>query len=92
VALLIIDDMGKEPPTDWAISTIYNIINGRYEAMLPTIVTTNYPPAALIERMTPHKDRVTPIATIDRLTEMCKHIHINGESWRGKLDEKKGLP
>lgn len=41
VPLLVIDDIGKEPPTEWAISTVYNIINGRYEAYLPTIVTTN---------------------------------------------------
>ena len=31
VPLLVIDDIGKEPPTEWAISTVYNIINGRYE-------------------------------------------------------------
>lgn len=37
VPLLVIDDIGKEPPTEWAISTIYNIINGRYEAYLPTL-------------------------------------------------------
>lgn len=37
VPLLVIDDIGKEPPTEWAISTVYNIINGRYEAYLPTI-------------------------------------------------------
>ena len=30
VPLLVIDDIGKEPPTEWAISTVYNIINGRY--------------------------------------------------------------
>ena len=26
VPLLVIDDIGKEPPTEWAISTVYNII------------------------------------------------------------------
>ena len=57
VPLLVIDDIGKEPPTEWAISTVYNIINGRYEAYLPTIVTTNYDTEALIDRMTPRKPR-----------------------------------
>ena len=33
VPLLVIDDIGKEPPTEWAISTVYNIINSRYEEM-----------------------------------------------------------
>ena len=84
VPLLIIDDIGKEPPTEWAISTIYNIINGRYEAYLPTIVTTNYDDKMLVERMTPKTsgDSVTAEATIDRLMEMCIGIVMSGPSWR----------
>lgn len=84
VSLLVIDDIGKEPPTEWAISTIYNIINGRYEAYMPTIVTTNYDDQALITRMTPQKtmDSITAEATIDRLMEMCKGIVLTGPSWR----------
>lgn len=84
VPLLIIDDIGKEPPTEWAISTIYNIINGRYEAYLPTIVTTNYDDKTLVERMTPKTsgDSVTAEATIDRLMEMCIGIVMTGPSWR----------
>ena len=80
VPLLVIDDIGKEPPTEWAISTVYNIINGRYEAYLPTIVTTNYDTEALIDRMTPREshDSMTARATIDRLMEMCnmKKVYI----------------
>ena len=86
VPLLVIDDMGKEPPTEWAISTIYNIINGRYEAYLPTIVTTNYDADTLIRRMTTRdtRDDTTARATIDRLMEMCRAIALTGESWRSK--------
>ena len=86
VPLLIIDDMGKEPPTVWAISTIYNIINGRYEAYLPTIVTTNYDTDALIQRMTPRdtRDSTTAAATLDRLMEMCRGVNMTGASWRQK--------
>lgn len=86
VPLLVIDDIGKEPPTEWAISTIYNIINGRYEAYLPTIVTTNYDTDTLIARMTTRdtRDDTTARATIDRLMEMCRAITITGQSWRQK--------
>ena len=86
VPLLIIDDIGKEPPTEWAISTIYNIINGRYEAYLPTIVTTNYDTDALIQRMTPRdtRDSTTAAATLDRLMEMCRGVNMTGASWRQK--------
>ena len=78
VPLLVIDDIGKEPPTEWAISTVYNIINGRYEAYLPT--------EALIDRMTPResRDSMTARATIDRLMEMCRGITLTGQSWRSR--------
>ena len=84
VPLLIIDDIGKEPPTEWAVSTIYNIINGRYESYMPTIVTTNYDDKMLIARMTPQAtgDSITAEATIDRLMEMCRGIVMTGPSWR----------
>mgnify|MGYP000352517370 CR=1 FL=1 len=86
VPLLVIDDIGKEPPTEWAISTVYNFINGRYEAYLPTIVTTNYDTEALIDRMTPResRDSMTARATIDRLMEMCRGITLTGQSWRSR--------
>ena len=85
VPLLIIDDIGKEPPTEWAISTIYNIINGRYEALMPTIVTTNYTDEQLLQRLTPPRgDAVTADAAIDRLREMCSGLLMAGPSWRSR--------
>ncbi len=87
VPLLVIDDIGKEPPTEWAISTVYNIINGRYEAYLPTIVTTNYDTEALIDRNDAAGDAATAMtarATIDRLMEMCRAITLTGQSWRSR--------
>lgn len=85
VPLLIIDDLGKEQCTEWAVSTVYNIVNGRYEALMPTIVTTNYNDAQLLRRLTPaHGDSVTAEATIDRLREMCAGVLMSGESWRSR--------
>lgn len=86
VPLLVIDDMGKEPATEWAVSKIYAIINARYEAYMPTIITTNYSDAELIRRLTPKDsgDPTTADATIDRLREMCAAIVTTGESWRAR--------
>lgn len=86
VQLLVIDDMGKEPATEWAVSKIYAIINSRYEAYMPTIITTNYSDAELVRRLTPKDsaDPTTADATIDRLREMCAAIVTTGESWRSK--------
>ena len=86
VPLLVIDDMGKEPATEWAVSKVYAIINARYEAYMPTIITTNYSDADLVRRLTPKDtgDPTTADATIDRLREMCAAIVTTGESWRAR--------
>ena len=86
VPLLVIDDLGKEQPTEWAISRIYAIINARYEALMPTIITTNYSEAELLRRLTPKdsNDTTTADAAIDRLREMCAAIVTTGDSWRTK--------
>ena len=66
----------EEQPTEWGSAKIYAIINARYEAYMPTIVTTNYGGAELVERMTPKG--------ADRLKEMCAGIQMNGKSRRSR--------
>jgi DNA replication protein DnaC len=39
--LLILDDLGTQSNTDWAQEKLYQIFNYRYNAALPTVVTTN---------------------------------------------------
>jgi DNA replication protein DnaC len=39
--LLILDDLGTQSTTPWAQEKLYQIINHRYNARLPTVVTTN---------------------------------------------------
>lgn len=39
--LLILDDLGTQSNTDWAQEKLYQIFNYRYNARIPTIVTTN---------------------------------------------------
>lgn len=41
VPLLILDDMGTESPTAWALEKLYQIFNHRYMAQLPTVISTN---------------------------------------------------
>lgn len=47
--LLIIDEVGasKEKPSDFELSTIFAIINGRYEDLKPTVIVSNLPPKEL---------------------------------------------
>ncbi len=39
--LLILDDLGTESPTPWAVEKLYQLLNARYNAQLPTVITTN---------------------------------------------------
>lgn len=52
--LMIIDEVGATKPTEFELATLFNIINGRYEEQLPTIVISNLSakelPGALGER------------------------------------------
>ncbi len=39
--LLALDDFGKQTTTPWAQEKLYQVINHRYNAQLPTVITTN---------------------------------------------------
>ena len=39
--LLILDDLGTQSATPWAKEKLFQILNYRYEARLPTVITTS---------------------------------------------------
>ena len=51
VNLLILDDLGTEAATPWAVEKLYQIFNHRYNYRMPTVVTTNRRPERLEERI-----------------------------------------
>ncbi len=40
--LLVLDDFGEQTTTPWAQEKLYQVINYRYNARLPTVITTGY--------------------------------------------------
>jgi len=42
VPVLILDDLGTESSTPWALEKLFQILNYRYNAHLPTVITTNH--------------------------------------------------
>jgi DNA replication protein DnaC len=40
--LLILDDLGVENQTPWAVEKLFQILNHRYTAQLPTVITTSH--------------------------------------------------
>lgn len=88
VDLLIIDDLGKERCTEWSMTTLYDIINDRYEDMKPTVITTNYNVNEIAEALTPHGgDRTKIDAIISRLKETSTVILMRWEDWRSRSDK-----
>lgn len=39
--MLILDDLGVENPSEWAKEKLFQLLNYRYNAQLPTVITTN---------------------------------------------------
>ncbi len=85
--LLIVDDFGMERRTDYAQEQIYTLINGRYLARKPMIVTTNL---SLNDLKSP--ETITEQRIYDRVLEMCVPVCFDGESLRqDKAKEKLRL-
>ena len=49
--LLVLDDFGVHKATEWAGTTLYRIIDNRYENSAPTIITANVPLGAIDPRI-----------------------------------------
>lgn len=72
--VVVLDDLGREKVSDWTGEVIYTLVNGRYESMLPTIVTTNLTGAELAA--SPY----WPV--ISRLAEDGELVRIEAEDYR----------
>lgn len=75
--LLILDDFGMERQTDYAREQVFNIIDGRYLARKPLIVTTNLSLSEL-----KHPRDTTEMRIFDRVLELCVPVCFDGESLR----------
>jgi DNA replication protein DnaC len=49
--VLVLDDLGTHSATPWAQEKLFQIMNHRYNARLPTVVTTNVPLSKFDERL-----------------------------------------
>lgn len=82
--LLILDDLGAERNNGYSLEQVYNILDSRYRAQLPVIITTNVP----IEAMTSETD-VSYERIYDRVFEMCDPVEFVGMSWRKREAVKR---
>ena len=77
VKLLIIDDLGAERSTDYALEKVYGIIDNRYRAKKPLILTTNL----TLQQMQEATD-IRYARIYDRIFEMCYPMEFSGVSRR----------
>ena len=82
VDLLVIDDLGKEKPTEWVLEKLFLIVNNRYNNYLPIVITTNYNRNQLRERLCINKNYSIVDSIISRLYEMCGGIEIKDDDYR----------
>ena len=82
VDLLVLDDLGKQHPSDWTSSLLFSVVDGRYGAMLPVVVTSNYTKAELVERLSTDRDTSTAEAIVSRLFEMTEKVEMGDEDRR----------
>ena len=75
--LLIVDDLGMERETDYALEKVYNIIDSRVRANKPMIITSNLELNDMMECEDIRKKRI-----YDRILECCYPMYVGGKSFR----------
>lgn len=87
-SLLVIDDLASERDTEYMTEIVQQIIDARYRAGLPLIVTTNLTSEELKHPAETRKQRI-----YSRLFEMCLPVEVKGADRRQKklIEDHKEL-
>jgi len=83
--LLILDDLGTERSTSFALEKVYNVIDGRVRTGKPMILTTNL----TLSEITAPQD-IAYKRIYDRVVGVCYPVQIAGSSFR-MADAKKRI-
>jgi DNA replication protein DnaC len=89
--LLLLDDLGAWKMTDWMNDTLFYVLNKRYLATRPTLITTNYPDREPTAREVSEADTTVRreylvdrigLRLRSRLLEACAVIRLEGQDVR----------
>ena len=78
--LLVLDDLSAERKTEYMQEIVFNVIDSRYRAKLPLIVTSNLTAEEIKNPADIAYQRI-----FSRLLEMCVPIEVKGEDRRRKI-------
>lgn len=84
IPLLVLDDVGAERNTEFSNEQVYEIINERYKAKKPLVVTTNLTMGAMQS-----VEDVTKRRIYDRIIEMCAPQKVVSSGRRQKTARSK---
>ena len=82
--LLIIDDLGVERNSEYALGIIFSVIDRRIRSGRPLIITTNLPLKEIKNETMLDKRRI-----YDRILEMCTPMYVGGTSKREVIASMK---
>lgn len=75
--LLILDDLGTDRNTDYALEKVYNIVDSRSRVSKPMILTTNLDLQDMMQAEDIRYKRI-----YDRILETCYPVRVSGDSFR----------
>jgi DNA replication protein DnaC len=99
--LVVIDDLDKQPPTEWAKKTLYTVLNHRYNLKLPTVLTFNYGPQDADPKAVGRLALAEYLgeAVLDRVIEAAFNVvefdgpsYRSGVQWRTRADGADARP
>ena len=79
VQLLVLDDLGTENATAWALEKLYQVINYRYIKRLPTVITTNLDLARIDDR----------ISSRMQDTELALKVSMDAPDYRNPMKDSR---
>jgi len=77
--LLVLDDLGTESATPWVREKLYQLFNYRYNAQLPTIITTTTPIEEIDERL---RSRMLDV-------RLCTFFFLEAPSYQGGVKPRR---
>lgn len=81
--VLVIDEFGQEGATDFTVDVMFEILNARFTAKLPTFMTSNYDPDTVYAKAAKKFDLGEKVEAIrSRLYQMTRHAKMTGRDGR----------
>jgi DNA replication protein DnaC len=77
--LLVLDDLGTESATPWAREKLFQLLNFRYDALLPTVITTSTDPKQIEPWLRTRMQDITH----------CQYVAIIAPGYRGSRSQQE---